>query len=214
MRRLTGIAIVLGLLVVGYAIWPVIGFYRIASAIEARDSPGLARLVDFPLLRKSLAKQVASTYLEITGKKKKKKLSLIEQTIALGVGTSIANSVLANLVNEATLIDLLTKGETKRGLKIPAEFSPFTKTSLRNGWQTWWNFQYRGTAFYSFLPPDLPPDKQFCVKLILSDWRWKLAGLDLPSTLRLQLARQVLEQKGEAAEEGNTEDSRPLQDRE
>ncbi len=207
MRRLIWIAIALGVLLAFYAIWPVVGFYRIASAVEARDSAGLARLVDFPLLRKSLAKQVALTYLEIAGEKKKKKLGPIEQSIALGVGTSIANSVLADLVNEDTLIDLLTKGETKRGLKIPAELSPFTKASLRSGWQTWWNFQYRGGAFYSFLPPDAPPDKQFRVKLILSDWQWKLAGLELPAPLRLQLARKVIEKQkaGEGGEQPETE---------
>jgi hypothetical protein len=48
-------------------------------------------------------KQVA-TYLELTGKK----LGLIEKSIAVGVGGSIADPIVARLVNAETLLDLLT----------------------------------------------------------------------------------------------------------
>jgi len=52
------IAAVLAVLLLAYAIWPVVGFARIASAFEARDGAALAKLVDFHALRKSLTKQI------------------------------------------------------------------------------------------------------------------------------------------------------------
>jgi Protein of unknown function (DUF2939) len=58
------IAAVLAVLLLAYAIWPVVGFARIASAIEARDGAALAKLVDFHALRKSLTKQIVAAYIE------------------------------------------------------------------------------------------------------------------------------------------------------
>ena len=58
------IAAVLAVLLLAYAIWPVVGFARIASAFEARDGAALAKLVDFHALRKSLTKQIVAAYIE------------------------------------------------------------------------------------------------------------------------------------------------------
>jgi hypothetical protein len=50
MRWTLGITAVLAALLLAYAIWPVAGFFRIASTIEARDAAALAKLVDFRAL--------------------------------------------------------------------------------------------------------------------------------------------------------------------
>ena len=109
MRWTLRIAAVLAVLLLAYAIWPVVGFARIASAIEARDGAALAKLVDFRALRKSLTKQIVAAYIELTGKEKQ--LGLMGKTLAVGIGTSYAEPIVAELLNEQTLIDLLTKGE-------------------------------------------------------------------------------------------------------
>jgi Protein of unknown function (DUF2939) len=62
---------ILAVLLLAYAIWPVAGFFLIASTIETRDAAALARLVDFPALQKSLTKQIVATYIEITNRGKK-----------------------------------------------------------------------------------------------------------------------------------------------
>src|SRR3954451_16444236 len=104
MRRALWITIVFVVLLGAYAVWPVVGFYRIASAVEARNSTALAERVNFHSLRKSLTKQLLETFLELTGKEKE--LGLIGSIIAIGVGTSIADPIVARLVNEETLMDL------------------------------------------------------------------------------------------------------------
>jgi Protein of unknown function (DUF2939) len=189
-------AVVLVVLLAAYAIWPVVGFYRIASAIESRDAAALTQLVDFRSLRKSLTKQIVATYLELTGKKKK--LGLIGKSIALGVGNSVAEPIVARLVNEETLLDLLTKGNAGKGVTVPAELAPFSTSALRNGGRTWWGSEYRWENFYVYLPPDKPTDEQFKVRLSLSQWQWKLSGLDLPEPLRVQLAKEVMKANPEA----------------
>ena len=84
---------ILAVLLLAYAIWPVAGFFLIASTFETRDAAALARLVDFPALRKSLTKQIVGTYIEITGKEKK--IGLLGKSIAMGGGTSFAEPIVA-----------------------------------------------------------------------------------------------------------------------
>lgn len=193
MRWTLRIAAILAVLLVAYAIWPVAGFYRIASAIESRDAAGLSQRVDFRALRKSLTKQIVETYLELTGKGKK--LGLFGKGIAVGLGTSYAEPIVARLINEATLMDLLTKGNAGGGAKISAELAPFSKSALRSGWNTWWNSEYRGDDYYVYLPPEKSAEEQFRVKLSLSQWRWKLAGIGLPDALRVQLAEELVKER-------------------
>src|SRR6185436_2583724 len=109
MRWTLRIAAILAVLLLAYAIWPVVGFFRIASAIEARDAPALAKRVDFRALRKNLTKQVVAAYLQLTGKEKK--LGVLGKGIALGIGTSYAQPIIARLLTEQSFIDLLSKGE-------------------------------------------------------------------------------------------------------
>jgi len=193
MRWTLRIAAILAVLIVAYAIWPVVGFYRIASAIEARDAAALSKRVDFHALRKNLTKQIVATYLELTGKEKK--LGLLGKTIAIGLGTSYAEPIVARLINEETLLDLLSKGNAGGEAKISAELAPFSKSALKSGWTTWLHSEYRGEDYYVYLPPDKPADKQFKVKLSLSPWQWKLAGIDLPRPLRVQLAKELEKQR-------------------
>jgi hypothetical protein len=103
------------------------------------------------------------------------------------------------------LIDLLTKGETGGGgggaaVKIPAEFAPFSKSALQSGWQTWWSSEYGLGDYYIYLPPGKAPDKQFKVKLSLKELQWKLAGIDLPQPMRVELAQQLIKQRAEKSE--------------
>jgi hypothetical protein len=203
MRWAIRIAAVLAVLLLAYAIWPVVGFARIASAIEARDGAALAKLVDFRALRKSLTKQIVAAYIELTGKEKQ--LGLMGKTLAVGIGTSYAEPIVAELLNEQTLIDLLTKGQVGGGggvgaVKVPAELAPFSKSALQSGWQTWWASEYGLGDYYVYLPPDKTPDKQFKVRLSLKEMQWKLTGLDLPGPMRIELAQQLVKQRAEKSE--------------
>lgn len=203
MRWTLRIAAVLAILLLAYAIWPVVGFARIASAIEARDGAALAKLVDFRALRKSLTKQIVAAYIELTGKEKQ--LGLMGKTLAVGIGTSYTEPIVAELLNEQTLIDLLTKGQVGGGggvgaVKVPAELAPFSKSALQSGWRTWWASEYGLGDYYVYLPPDKTPDKQFKVRLSLKDLQWKLTGLDLPQPMRVELAQQLVKQRAEKSE--------------
>lgn len=185
-----------------YLISPAVSFYRLASAVEARDAKAVARRVDFPALQKSLSRQVVETYIEIAGRKqRKRKLTLIEESVALSIGRQIAKAMIFALVHEATLLDLLTKGEA-RGETLDARLTPtpgeapFANiSSALKAARFWWSTEYRGIHYVVYLPPDKPLEEQFQVRLTLSDWRWKLSGLELPRSIRSELAKKAFERQ-------------------
>jgi hypothetical protein len=197
MRKTFWIVVILVVAWSAYVIWPVVGFYRIVAAVESRNAAALSQLVDFRHLRKSLTKQLLATYLKLTGKEKK--LGLLGKSIAMGVGSSIVEPIVARLVNEETLMDLLTKGSAGGAAKVPGDLIPFSENALRSGWQTWWKSEYGLGEFFVRLPPDKSADEQFKVKLSLASWQWKLSSIDLPDQLRVQLVQEILkkQEKGE-----------------
>ncbi len=68
MRSTLAIIFALIILLAGYTIWPFYSLYRIASAVETRNSAALQELVDFPSLRVSMAQQIANAHLKLTCK--------------------------------------------------------------------------------------------------------------------------------------------------
>jgi hypothetical protein len=71
---------------------------------------------------------------------------------------------------------------------------------ISSGWRTWWASEYGLGDYYVYLPPDKASDKQFKVKLSLKEMQWKLAGIDLPQPMRVELAQQLINQRAEKSE--------------
>jgi hypothetical protein len=189
------ITVLLILLLATYFTWPLVGFYRIASAVESKNAAALAQRVEFPSLRRSLSQQVIAEYLKLTGKEKK--LGRFRTGVATGIGAALAEPVIAQFLNAETLLDFLNKGSVKDGAKISSEIAPFSGSSWRNAWQVWWHSEYGLTRFHAYLPPDKPKNEQFKVGLSLREWQWKLTGIGLPEHLRVQLAQELVRRKNE-----------------
>jgi hypothetical protein len=123
----------------------------------------------------------------------------------MSVGGSVVEPIVAELINERTLIDLLTKGNTGEGsrynVKVPAGLVPFSPAALRGGWQVWWASEYGLGDYYLLLPPANSPDEQFIVRRSLKDWQWKLSGSELPQPMRVELAQEIVKQHKEKKEE-------------
>jgi Protein of unknown function (DUF2939) len=190
MRRGLWITVVLALLLGAYMSWPLVGFYGIASAVEAMDARAFAERVEFPSLRRSLTQQVIAEYLKLTGKDKK--LGRFRTGIATGVGAALAEPVVAQFLNAETLLDFLNKGSAKDGVKVSTDIAPLSGSSWRDAWRVWWHTEYGLTRFRAYLPPDKPKNEQFKVELSLRDWQWKLTGIGLPDKLRVQLAQELV----------------------
>ena len=189
------------ILLVGVLIWvafafsPVIGFYRLAAAVQSRDAVALEERVDFPRLRQSLAEQVVKEYQSLTGKQKR-----TFGGVPTGFVLMLADPIIAKYLNAESLMNILIKGDAGKGNEISLPDAPFSNSSWRNAWDVWRNSRHDIKNFYVYLPPDKARADQYGLRLSLRDWQWKLTGIELPDSLRVRLAREI-ERRENAAKE-------------
>lgn len=184
------ITLALAVLLAAYTAWPLQGLYRLATAVEARNATAVAELVDFSNLRRSLTEQIVTTYLRLSGKADT--LGPLGTNLAIGIGATVADPFVARMLNPEALLDLLNTGRAEGGQIIAAGAPPITAASLRNIWQLWLNSEYSGSNVSFSLPPDRRAAEQFRLRLRLVQWRWKLAGVDLPEELRVKIAQELI----------------------
>ena len=192
MRWTLVIILALIILLAGYTVWPFYSLYRIASAVETRNSAALQELVDFPSLRASFAQQIADAYLKLIGKSADS--SEGRRSLKSRFAAMIADAMVAKIIlNPERLLDLLGKGSVSADPSPPSGLAaPFAPNSLGSAWQTWLNSDYSGRNFYVAAPVDRPFDQRFRVRLRLVYWGWKLSGLDLPESMAMDLAQELV----------------------
>ena len=198
MRKTPAIIVILVALCAGYTAWPILGLQRIASAVDARNAPALDNLVDYRLLHQSLAKQTMQTYLKLTGKDQQPQT--LRGQIVTGLIATIADPIVAKLINSETLLDLLGKGWPESVLPggPPASIHGVSRAGLGTAWQIFVNADYSGVKFYATVPVASPPAEQFRLQLQLIQWKWKLVGIDLPEPLRVRLAQEIIKLEKDA----------------
>ncbi|MGE5770790.1 MAG: DUF2939 domain-containing protein [Hyphomicrobiales bacterium] len=193
MRWIVVIILAMIPLLTGYTVWPIYGLYRIASAVETRNSAALQELIDFPSLRASLAHQIADAHRKKLTSKSASSSERSESPLTAGVGATVVDALLAKIIsNPQRLLDLLGKGWGSADLSPPGLEAPFTANSLGSAWQTWLNSDYSGRNFYVDVPVDSPSDQRFRIRLRLVHWDWKLSGLDLPESMITHLTQELM----------------------
>ena len=195
MRSYILILLVGVILWVAFAFSPLIGFYRLAAAVQSRDAAALQERVDFPRLRQSLAEQVVKEYQSLTGKQK-----ATFGGVPTGFVLMLADPIIAKYLNAESLMNILIEGDTGKGSEISLPDAPFSNSSWRNAWDVWWNSRHDIRNFYVYLPPEKTRADQYGLRLSLRDWRWKLTGIELPDSLRVQLAKEIERQINAAKE--------------
>jgi hypothetical protein len=193
MRFTIGIGTSLLVLWLAYAIWPFFTVYRLASAVEARDVAEINELVDIPALRKSLAVQIARTYLRITGAGRPG--STFEQ-FAIGIGTSVADPLVAKLISPSALLGLLQNGQPSGVFSdhVPP-IEGLSSKALGNVWRAYINSELGIARFFVVVPFDKPLEEAFRLGFCLTGWKWKLCSTELPEQLQLRLAQEISRQR-------------------
>ena len=191
MRLIAAIGAVLLALWLAYAAWPFFAVYELAAAVQARDVAAVNERIDFPALRRSLTAQLVRTYLRITGKGGRPG-SVVEQ-FAVGIGSSVADPIVAKLIAPEALLALLRDG------RPPGVFSDnvpsiegVSSQALGNIWRVYWNSELRIGKFYVAMPVDKPPAERFRLEFCLAGWTWRLCGTELPEQLQIRLVQEIL----------------------
>lgn len=194
MRKSLGILAILLALWLGYIVWPFASLFAVARAAQAGDAIALAQRVDYPRLRRSVAVQILQAYAGLSG------IKIDTASVAIGLTAAFADPFVERLLTPAALAELLRTGWPKVTLldDAPAGSAGADPGGLGNLWQLYLHSDYGiGTVRIS-LPTNQPKDRQFHIELSLSEWTWKLSGLDLPVALKERLARELARQQGKS----------------
>jgi hypothetical protein len=194
MRLTITIGAALLVLWLSYTGWAFSAAYQLASAVHARDVPAVTERVDFPPLRRSLTAQLVRTYLRITGKTGRPG-SILEQ-FAVGVGSSVADPIVAKLMSPEALFDLLRDGRPA-GIfsdNVPS-IEGLSSQALGKVWRVYVNSELRLGTFFVTVPADKPPAEHFRLEFCLTSWTWKLCGAELPEQLQIRLVQENIEER-------------------
>ena len=176
-------------LLIAYLAWPLFGLKKIADAIAARDATAFTELLDVPELKRSLAVQIVLAYLRVTGKDQR--LSPLARNLAVQAGVAIADAYVVEIVKAEALIDLLKQTRTETFTEPKAILRIWGLPNLRNVAKLL-SCEYRGRNFYVTVPLSADAKDGFRLRLRLSQWEWRLAGIDLPEKIQFQLAQEFI----------------------
>src|SRR4051794_28170851 len=173
-----------------WSAWPFLALYDLVRAAQSADAAAIEERVDFPELRRSLSSQIIQAYARVTGKK------LDGGGLMLGIASAFADPFVEKLLSPQTLSDLLKNGWPREMLaERPEGFEGLDLNTLGNALQLYLASDYGIGEFRVPVPVNLPVPRQFRIRLALSDWTWKLSGLDLPHALQDRLARELIRQE-------------------
>lgn len=170
--------------------WPYFGLRSLVHAVRAHDVAAVRERVNIPALRRSLTEQVFRTYLKLTGREAR--LGQFRE-LAVAASSSIADPIVAQLMSAEALTDLLASGWPTAMLpeKLPG-MQGVRSGSLGSVWQVLANSDHGLRTFSLAVPANVPAPFRFRLYFRLTNWTWKLTGVELPDELRVRLTQELI----------------------
>jgi hypothetical protein len=194
-RRLwLGLAALLVLAWLAYAVSPVIAAARLLQAARAGDQAGVAERVSFPRLRRSIARQIVADAL------RRRDIGGADRQLAASAATALLAAALEELISPKTLVDLLSGRAIMPSNAAPAlDLSNLRLAPAKTAFAIWRRSGFTGIASYAIVidrpaPQDSPPGERlepFRLGLELNRLSWRVESLTLPTDLREELVRRA-----------------------
>lgn len=189
-----GAVVVLGL---AYWAWPLVGAAQLASTARGGDAGQVFDRVDVDGLRRSLARQIAGAYLDVSGKGKK--MGAFGRSLAGAAVTTVADPYVAQLLTPDNVMALLSKGRVNevnlggRPVAVKGDLPDFASL-LDDHLLSAVTGSYFDQVKDFVIPVDggRGTDDRYGVHMHLVGLTWKLGGLDLPAPVLDQMARSIL----------------------
>jgi hypothetical protein len=185
------VRVIAGLFVLwaAFFISPYVSFYRLAKAVEAKDTAALTERINFKAVRASIAAQVIPAYLIATGRENELKGQRGQAVI--GIGASIADPILSEYISPEKIADFLANPRTLPG--EPQGGSGIRVASLRDAWLLFATAQTRGFRAISFaVPPGEGAHDQFSLQMRIRGLGWRLVGVRVPKRILDRLVEEII----------------------
>jgi hypothetical protein len=188
MRKTIATLVVLSLILIGYAAWPLYDLLVLVRAIETRDVGTVTQHVYFDQVRISLTDQVVAAYVRRTGIQ----ISPLARSMA-AAALSIADPVVKKLISPEALSELLAVGWPEAVVPDPPPGTiGITRSTMGTIWQVFANSEYGLGRFEVAAPAALPPQQRFGLTFRLLQWRWRLVAVTLPENIQNLLADELI----------------------
>jgi hypothetical protein len=188
MRKTIATLVVLSLILIGYAAWPLYDLLVLVRAIETRDVGTVTQHVYFDQVRISLTDQVVAAYVRRTGIQ----ISPLARSMA-AAALSIADPVVKRLISPEALSELLAIGWPVAVVPDPPPGTiGITRSTMGTIWQVFGNSEYGLGRFEVAAPATLPQQQRFGLTFRLLQWRWRLVGVTLPENIQNVLADELI----------------------
>jgi hypothetical protein len=179
----------LALAIAAYAVWPLASALGFLDAARRGDVAAVAARVDFPALRRSVARQVVADQV------RQRNLGALEATLARGAGTRAVAVWLEEVITAQAVVDL-AQGRTPSGLAVagaPLDIRPATTDGASSAVAVWWASGFTGLDGYRVVQRPGAGAEQGAIDMTLTAEGWKITGVALPQTLRTEIARRAQE---------------------
>jgi len=185
MRKTILTIAVLALAWIAYLAWPAYDLAQFVRAVERGDVEIAARYLNLGRVRTSLVEQVAEAYLQRTGAR--------SGVLMQGAVASIADPVVGKLISPQALTELLRLGWPRAVLpEPPSDAVGISLAGLGNAWQLFAAAEYGIARYEVAVPVAAPPGQAFLLQFRLAQWRWQLAAVRLPDSIRQLLAEEII----------------------
>jgi hypothetical protein len=196
MKWLRGAILSSFVLAIAFVLWPLLGLKMLADAVAARDAARFMRLVDLPQLKRSFGGQIARAQLRVSNPGRR--LSPLALNLATQAGMAAADAFVVKIVEADSMFDILQPSKIESfGGSIAAPHAP-AFPNLRSVGKLLAS-ELRGRNFYVTIPLSAEPHQGYRLRLRLSQWRWKLAGVDVTDPFADRLAGELMRLNNPAA---------------
>ena len=185
MRKTILFLAVLAFACIAYMAWPAYDLSQFVRAVERGDATTAAHYVNLARVRTSLIEQITEAYLQRTGAR--------SGPLVHGAVGTLADPIVHKLLSPEALTELLRIGWPRAVLpEAPSDTTGITLAGLGNVWQLFAAAEYGIGRYEASVPVGGPPERAFVLQFRLAQWRWQLAAVRLPESIRLLLADELI----------------------
>jgi hypothetical protein len=176
---------VLAFACIAYMAWPAYDLSQFVRTVERGDATTAAHYVNLARVRVSLTGQITEAYLQRTGAR--------SGPLVHGAVAALADPIVHKLISPEAFTELLRIGWPRAVLaEPPSDTTGITLAGLGNVWQLFAAAEYGIGRYEVSVPVGAPPERAFVLQFRLAQWRWQLAAVRLPESIRLLLADELI----------------------
>jgi Protein of unknown function (DUF2939) len=185
MRKTILFLAVLALAWIAYLVWPAYDLSQFVRAVERGDATTATHYVNTARVRTSLIEQITEAYLQRTGAR--------SGPLVQGAVGALADPIVHKLITPEAFTELLRIGWPRAVVpEPPSNTSGITLASLGTTLQLFAAAEYGIGRYEVTVPVGAPPEHAFALQFRLAQWRWQLAAVRVPESIRLLLADEII----------------------